>query len=66
MINVLDLSDSGEVRKCACSGVEKPNGVLESLTQAFVQTTGKSPPITEKVASLIDMASGGLLENLLR
>ena len=59
--NVLDPSDSGVVKKSACSDSEKQNDVLESLTQAFVQTKDKSPAITEKVASLIDnMASGGL------
>ena len=59
--NVLDPSDSGTAKKSACSNSEKQNDVLESLTQAFVQTKYKSPAITEKVASLIDnMASGGL------
>ena len=59
--NVLDPSDSGVAKKSACSDSEKQNDVLESLTQAFVQTKDKSPAITEKVASLIDnMASGGL------
>ena len=59
--NVLDLSNSGVAKKSACSDSEKQNDVLESLTQAFVQTKDKSPAITEKVASLIDnMASGGL------
>ena len=62
MLNtVLDPSDSGMAKKSACSDSEKQNDVLESLTQAFVQTKDKSPDITEKVASLIDnMASGGL------
>ena len=59
--NVLDPSDSGVTKKSACSDSEKQNDVLESLTQAFVQTNDKSPAITEKFASLIDnMASGGL------
>ena len=59
--NVLDPSDSGMAKKSACSDSEKQNDVLESLTQAFVQTKDKSPARTEKVASLIDnMASGGL------
>ena len=59
--NVLVPSDSGVAKKSACSDSEKQNDVLESLTQAFVQTKDKSPAITEKVASLIDnMASGGL------
>ena len=59
--NVLDPSDSGMAKKSACSDSEKQSDVLESLTQAFVQTKDKSPGITEKVASLIDnMASGGL------
>ena len=59
--NVLDPSDPGVAKKSACSDSEKQNDVLESLTQAFVQTKDKSPAITEKVASLIDnMASGGL------
>ena len=59
--NVLDPSDSGVTKKSACSHSEKQNDVLESLTQAFVQTKDKSPAITEKFASLIDnMASGGL------
>ena len=59
--NVLDPSDSGVAKKSAGSDSDKQNDVLESLTQAFVQTKDKSPAITEKVASLIDnMASGGL------
>ena len=59
--NVLDPSDSGMAKKSACSDSEKQNDVLESLTQAFVQTKDKYPAITEKVASLIDnMASGAL------
>ena len=59
--NVLDPSDSCVVKESAGSDSEKQNDVLESLTQAFVQTNDKSPAITEKVASLIDnMASGGL------
>ena len=48
--NVLDPSDSGVAKKSACSDSEKQNDVLESLTQAFVQTKDKSPAITEKVA----------------
>ena len=48
-------------KKSACSDSEKQNDVLESLTQAFLQTKDKSPAITEKVASLIyNMAFGGL------
>ena len=35
--NVLDRSDSGVAKK-SDSDSEKQNGVLESLTQAFVQT----------------------------
>lgn len=59
--NVLDPSDSCVVKESVGSDSEKQNDVLESLTQAFVQTNDKSPAITEKVASLIDnMASGGL------
>lgn len=59
--NVLDPSDSCVVKESAGSDSEQQNDVLESLTQAFVQTNSKSPAITEKVASLIDnMASGGL------
>ena len=39
MLNdVLDLSDSGVAKKSACSDLEKQNDVLESLTQASVQT----------------------------
>ena len=52
--NVLDPSDSGVAKKSAGSDSDKQNDVLESLTQAFVQTKDKSPAITEKVASLIN------------
>ena len=49
------------MKNSAGSDSDKQNDVLESLTQAFVQTKDKSPAITEKVANLIDnMASGGL------
>ena len=62
--NVLDPSDCGGAKKSAGSDSDKQNDVLESLTQAFVQTKDKSPAITEKVASLIDnMTSGGLARN---
>ena len=62
--NVIDPSDSGGAKKSAGSDSDKQNDVLESLTQAFVQTKDKSPAITEKVASLIDnMTSGGLARN---
>ena len=58
--NVLDPSDFGVAKKSASSDSEKQNDVLESLTQAFVQTKDKSPAITEKVASLIDNMASGL------
>ena len=65
--NVLDPGHSGMAKKCACSDSEKQNDVLESLTQAFAQTTYKSPTIEEKVASLIDnMASGGLSPEMVK
>ena len=38
--NVLDPSDSGVAKKSTCSDSDKQNDVLESLTQAFVQTKG--------------------------
>ena len=59
--NVLDPSDSGVGKNSAGSDSEKQNDVLESLTQAFVQTKDKSPAITEKVASLIDNMASGVL-----
>ena len=44
---------------CSDSGLQ--NDILESLTQAFVQSKEKSPAIAEKIAELIDnMATGGL------
>ena len=65
--NALDPSDFGVAKKSACSDLGKQNDVLESLTQAFVQTKDKSPAITEKVVSLIDdMASGGLSPETVR
>ena len=44
---------------CSDSGLQ--NDILESLTQAFVQSKEKSPAIAEKIAELIDnIATGGL------
>ena len=43
------------------------NDILESLTQAFVQSKEKSSAIAEKIAELIDnMATGGLFSETVK
>ena len=66
--NVLDSSDSrtnpgtNVAKKTAsCPDSGSQDDILDSLTQAFVQSKEKSPAIAEKIAGLIDnMATGGL------
>ena len=66
--NVLDSSDSrtnpgtnAAKKTASCPDSGSQDDILDSLTQAFVQSKEKSPAIAEKIAGLIDnMATGGL------
>ena len=65
---MLDSSDShtnpgtnAAKKTASCPDSGSQDDILDSLTQAFVQSKEKSPAIAEKIAGLIDnMATGGL------
>ena len=57
---MLDSSDTHTSTTAAAKPASCPDSgwqddILESLTQAFVQTKEKSPTIAEKIAGLIDI-----------
>ncbi|CAH3159241.1 unnamed protein product, partial [Porites lobata] len=60
LTDVLDLSDThtsttAVAKPASCPDSGSQDDILESLTQAFVQTKEKSPAIAEKIAGLIDI-----------
>ena len=69
---MLDSSDTHTSTTAAAKPASCPDSgwqddILESLTQAFVQTKEKSPTIAEKIAGLIDnMVTGGLSPNTIK
>ena len=71
LTDVLDPSDTHTsttvaAKPASCPDSGSQDDILESLTQAFVQTKEKSPAI-EKIAGLIDnMVTGGLSPNTIK
>ena len=60
LTDVLDPSDThtsttAAAKPASCPDSGSQDDILESLTQAFVQTKEKSPAIAEKIAGLIDI-----------
>lgn len=72
LTDVLDPSDThtsttAAAKPASCPDSGSQDDILESLTQAFVQTKEKSPAIAEKIAGLIDnMVTGGLSPNTIK
>ncbi|CAH3040412.1 unnamed protein product, partial [Porites lobata] len=72
LTDVLDPSDTHTsttvaAKPASCPDSGSQDDILESLTQAFVQTKEKSPAIAEKNAGLIDnMVTGGLSPNTIK